>query len=69
MTRPKIACIGECMIELNQIDLDTGTARIGFAGDTLNTAIYLARLGCDVAYVTKGALTGFVVGYATELRI
>ena len=53
MTRPRIACIGECMIELNQIDLDTGTARIGFAGDTLNTAIYLARLGCDVAYVTN----------------
>jgi 2-dehydro-3-deoxygluconokinase len=53
MTRPRIACIGECMIELNQIDLDSGTARIGFAGDTLNTAIYLARLGCDVAYVTN----------------
>ena len=41
------------MIELNQIDLDGGTARLGFAGDTLNTAIYLARLGCDVAYVTN----------------
>lgn len=49
----RIACIGECMIELNQIDLDAGSARIGFAGDTLNTAIYLARLGCAVAYVTN----------------
>ena len=48
-----IACIGECMIELNQIDLAAGSARIGFAGDTLNTAIYLARLGQAVAYVTN----------------
>lgn len=49
----RIACIGECMIELNQIDLAAGSARIGFAGDTLNTAIYLARLGQAVAYVTN----------------
>ena len=53
MSGVRIACIGECMIELNQIDLDEGVARVGFAGDTLNTAIYLARLGCDVAYVTN----------------
>ena len=53
MTRPRIACIGECMIELAQVQLDSGTARVGFAGDTANTAIYLARLGCDVAYVTN----------------
>ncbi len=53
MTRLKVACIGECMIELGQVDLANGTARLGFAGDTLNTATYLARLGCDVAYVTN----------------
>ena len=53
MTRPKIACIGECMIELSQIDLDKGAAHIGFAGDTFNTAVYLARLGCDVDYITN----------------
>ena len=53
VARARIACVGECMIELNQIDMDSGTARIGFAGDTLNTAIYLARLGCDVAYITN----------------
>jgi 2-dehydro-3-deoxygluconokinase len=41
------------MIELGQLDLDAGTARIGFAGDTLNTATYLARLGVAVAYVTN----------------
>lgn len=34
-----IACIGECMIELDKVDLEQGTARLGFAGDTLNTAL------------------------------
>jgi 2-dehydro-3-deoxygluconokinase len=41
------------MIELGQLDLTAGTARLGFAGDTLNTATYLARLGVPVAYVTN----------------
>ncbi|PTV94348.1 2-dehydro-3-deoxygluconokinase [Rhodobacter aestuarii] len=36
----KIACVGEAMIELNP---DRAGAQIGYAGDTLNTAIYLAR--------------------------
>jgi 2-dehydro-3-deoxygluconokinase len=49
----RIACIGECMVELGRIEFSAGTARIGFAGDTLNSAIYLSRLGCDVAYVTN----------------
>jgi 2-dehydro-3-deoxygluconokinase len=53
MQGARIACIGECMIELSQLDLETGSARIGFAGDTLNTATYLARLGCTVSYVTN----------------
>lgn len=59
MTGLRIACIGECMIELNRLDLDAGSAGIGFAGDTLNTAVYLARLGCDVAYVTNLGLDRF----------
>ena len=41
------------MIELNHIDLVQGAARLGFAGDTLNTSIYLSRLGCDVSYITN----------------
>lgn len=53
MARLKFACIGECMIELNHIDLMKGTARLGFAGDTLNTSVYLSRLGCDVSYITN----------------
>lgn len=50
----KIACIGECMIELSQAD--EGLWRMGYAGDTLNTAWYLrARLGSEwqVSYVTR----------------
>ncbi len=53
MPAPRIACVGECMIELSRIDLDAGQATVGFAGDTLNTAAYLARLGQDAAYVTN----------------
>jgi 2-dehydro-3-deoxygluconokinase len=46
----KIACIGECMIELTQAA--GGRLARGYGGDTLNTAIYFARLGAAVDYVT-----------------
>lgn len=46
----RIACIGECMIELRENP--DGTLTRSFGGDTLNTAIYLARLGAVVDYVT-----------------
>jgi 2-dehydro-3-deoxygluconokinase len=46
----KVACIGECMIELRQAH--DGLYSRGYGGDTLNTAIYLARLGADVDYIT-----------------
>lgn len=45
-----IACIGECMIELSQGAGNQLT--YGYGGDTLNTAIYLARLGMSVDYIT-----------------
>jgi len=48
MTR--VACIGECMIELKQAG--AGLYSRGFGGDTLNTAVYLARLGVAVDYIT-----------------
>ncbi len=48
MTR--VACIGECMIELKQAE--GGLFSRGYGGDTLNTAVYLARLGVEVDYVT-----------------
>lgn len=60
MTTPdrpvRIACIGEAMVELTGIAGNTGKVALGFAGDTLNTAIYLKRLlgaDADVAYLSK----------------
>src|SRR5881392_4089221 len=46
----KVASIGECMIELKQAA--GGLLSRGYGGDTLNTAVYLARLGVAVDYVT-----------------
>lgn len=45
-----ILCIGEVMVELSQGP--DGTARLGFGGDTLNTAVYLSRLGQPTGYLT-----------------
>jgi 2-dehydro-3-deoxygluconokinase len=46
----KVACIGECMVELKQAG--SGLFSRGYGGDTLNTAVYLARLGAGVDYIT-----------------
>jgi 2-dehydro-3-deoxygluconokinase len=46
----KVASIGECMIEFSAAR--DGLFARGFGGDTLNTAVYLSRLGVDTAYVT-----------------
>ncbi|MEQ9609823.1 MAG: sugar kinase [Kiloniellaceae bacterium] len=52
----RIASIGECMIELSETADAGGQMRRTFGGDTLNTAVYLARsLGetpASVHYVT-----------------
>lgn len=45
----RIVCIGEAMLELSRSGEDW---RLGYGGDTLNTAIHLARAGHDVAYLT-----------------
>jgi 2-dehydro-3-deoxygluconokinase len=46
----RVVAIGEVMVELAFTGADT--ARIGYAGDTFNTAVYLARLGRPCAYAT-----------------
>lgn len=46
----RVACIGECMVELRE--QPDGQLQRGYGGDTLNTAVYLARLGVAVDYVT-----------------
>jgi len=45
----KIVLVGEGMLEFSQAD---NAWRLGHAGDTINTAIHLARFGHDVAYLT-----------------
>ncbi len=45
-----VALLGECMIEFSP-DLD-GKYAAGFGGDTLNTAVYLARCGIAADYIT-----------------
>ncbi|RMM49007.1 hypothetical protein ALQ77_03864 [Pseudomonas corrugata] len=52
-SKPRIALIGECMIELQQ--RADGSLQQSFGGDTLNTAVYLSRALGDraaVDYVT-----------------
>lgn len=55
------------MLELARAD---GTWQLGFGGDTLNTAIHLARAGHDVAYLTALGTDPFSAGlkadWATE---
>jgi 2-dehydro-3-deoxygluconokinase len=49
----RVASVGECMIELSQ--RDSATFALAYGGDTLNTAVYLARSGLaelEVDYVT-----------------
>lgn len=52
----RVALFGECMIELRGQMF--GAMQQNFGGDTLNTAVYLARLAAG---------TGIRVAYATEL--
>ena len=47
---PRVASIGECMVELKE--RPDGTLTRSHGGDTLNTAVYLARLGILADYVT-----------------
>ena len=49
----RVLAIGECMAEMAPTDTD-GEFRLGFAGDTFNTAWYLARCAPDaqVSYLT-----------------
>jgi 2-dehydro-3-deoxygluconokinase len=58
MAMASVACIGECMVELRQAQggqsagQGGGLYSRGFGGDTLNTAVYLARLEVKVDYLT-----------------
>jgi 2-dehydro-3-deoxygluconokinase len=49
-TMPKAVFIGEAMVELSR--RDSGGWNIGYGGDTLNTAVHMARSGINAAYLT-----------------
>lgn len=56
-----IAVIGECLIELsaNGSLADTSTLNKYFGGDTVTTAVAIARLGGNITYLTKVGNDGF----------
>ena len=56
-----IAIIGECLIELstNGTLADTSMLNKYFGGDTVTTAVAIARLGGNVTYLTKVGNDGF----------
>lgn len=62
MAAPTIYAIGECMIELQRGAAGAGTMDYRFGGDTLNAAVYMARLldpgVARVAYVTGLGVDG-----------
>jgi 2-dehydro-3-deoxygluconokinase len=67
----RITVLGECMVELSPEASDGGAPlyRMGFAGDTFNTAIYMARLGDEVAYCTAlGQGDPFSEGVLSAMR-
>jgi 2-dehydro-3-deoxygluconokinase len=53
----RVLCIGECMLELRRVD--AATMRLGHAGDTYNTAVYLRRVAEELGVdVSVGYLSG-----------
>lgn len=56
----RIVCIGEAMIELCRRGGWAGGWALGYGGDTLNTALHMAREGHDVAYFTALGCDPFV---------
>ncbi len=48
--KPRVAVVGEVIIELARGD--DGRFRLGYAGDTFNVAVYLARAGVTTTFVT-----------------
>ena len=66
----RVLAIGECMTEL--VHLDASTLRLGHAGDTFNTAVYLARCTdpeqVEVDYLTVVGTDRYSEGIITALR-
>jgi 2-dehydro-3-deoxygluconokinase len=57
---PRYAALGEIMIELSQQpSAEHQDFRLGFAGDTYNSCVYMARLGLTMSYITRLGDDGF----------
>lgn len=66
LDRPvRVASLGECMIELSDLGAADGRVAMGVAGDTLNSAIYLARC-CQGAAIEVDYLTALGVDQLSE---
>lgn len=66
LDRPlRVASLGECMIELSDLGAADGRVAMGVAGDTLNSAIYLARC-CRSAPIEVDYLTAFGVDQLSD---
>jgi 2-dehydro-3-deoxygluconokinase len=52
----RVGALGECMLEISHplgaLSARDMACRFSYGGDTLNTAVYLARLGVESTYVT-----------------
>jgi 2-dehydro-3-deoxygluconokinase len=64
----RVLCVGECMVELSHVD--ARTLKLGFAGDTYNTAVYLRRVAGELGLdVEVGYLTGLGTDeYSAQMR-
>ena len=60
MSGPRIILVGEGMLELSA--RAGGLWQMAYGGDTLNTAIHLARAGCTVAYASALGSDAFSAG-------
>lgn len=71
----RVLSIGECMVELRPVSVnEPNLLRSGFAGDTMNTAWYLAQLqpGWDIQYLThvgNDRLSNQMVAFLQSSRI
>lgn len=62
----RVVAFGEPMVEVSR--QPDGAVSLGYGGDTFNTAVYLARLGCDVAFITAVGEDPFSREFRTRLK-
>ena len=70
MSGPRVAVLGECMLELSPVPENRQHFALAAAGDTFNTAVALAQLGCEPEYLTglgQDRHSDFILERAREL--